>query len=175
MINQRQGPRLVDVATDTAGAVLLEFTFLLPALLLLIFGIIQLGVVVYDYIMVSNAATVGARTFAYSRNDSNAYSDAVTAIDTASSFTTAQIANLTITLWVNGTPCTTNSGCQNALGVAWAADTIPPQPVAVTVSYACAGDIGIMPISLINLTGICPINPTTSLNSITSTMLQPVQ
>jgi hypothetical protein len=125
--------------------------------------------------MVTNAATVGARTFAYSRNDSNAYSDTVTAVDTASSFTTAQIANLTITLSVNGTPCATNSGCQSALGIAWAADSAPPQPVTVTVSYACAGDISIMPTYLINLTGICPINPATSLNSITSTMLQPVQ
>jgi Flp pilus assembly protein TadG len=175
MTNIGQRPRVVDVVRDRTGAALLEFTFVLPALLLLVFGVIQVGVVAYDYILVAHAATVGARTFAYSRNDSSAYSDTVTAIDTASSFTTTQIANLTITLSVDGTACSSNSGCQNALGAAWATGSIPPEPVSVTVSYACGTDISIMPTYLINITGICPINAATSLPSITSTMQQPVQ
>ena len=175
MINKKQGPAVVNVVRDTTGAVLVEFTFLLPALLLLMFGIIQIGLVAYDYIMVAHAATVGARTFAYSRNDSNAYSDTETAINTASSFTAGQLADVTITLSVNGTACTTNTGCQNALGAAWATGSIPPEPVSVTVSYSCVGVTSIMPTYLINLTGICPVNPATALNSITSTMQQPVQ
>jgi len=180
MTNRTQRSRVANVLRDRTGAALVEFTFVLPALLLLVFGIIQMGLVAFDYIMVAHAASVGARTFAYSRNDTNAYSDTVSAINTASSFTTSQIADLTITLSVctaygSGSDscstwqtCSSTSvpTCQSALGAAWATGETPPYPVSVNVSYNCAGAISIMPTYLINLTGFCPM---------TSTMLQPVQ
>jgi Flp pilus assembly protein TadG len=177
MTKERQGLRVADVLRDGTGAVLVEFTFLLPAFLLLMFGMIQLGVVAYNYIMVTNAAAVGARTFAYGRWDSNIYNDTVTAINNASSFTANEIANLTTTFKVCTSvtagvcstwtpPCTANSACQSALETAWAVGATPPYPVSVEVSYACAGAISIMPTYLVNLTGFCPM---------ASTMPEPVQ
>lgn len=154
-------PRASDVVRDGTGAILVEFTLLLPALLLLLMGIFQFGLVFYNYIMVTNAAAAGARTFAYGRWDSNIYTDTAAAINSASS----NLSGLTIALSVNGTACASNSACQTALQNAYTAAVIPPEPVSVTVQYACNGN-AIMPTYLINLTGVCPL---------TSTTRQPVQ
>lgn len=49
------------------GQTLVEFAALLPVLCLLLFGIIQFGVVFHDYITVTDASRVGARKAAVSR------------------------------------------------------------------------------------------------------------
>jgi Flp pilus assembly protein TadG len=153
--------QLFDVAKDHTGSVLVEFTLVLPVLIFLILGLAQFGLLFYNYILVTNAAATGARQLSISRLDTSAYTDTKSAITSAAS----NISGLTITMAVNGTTCSTNSGCQTALQAAYVAATIPPEPVSVTVSYSCTSN-SIMPISLINLTGICPL---------TSTMQQAVE
>jgi Flp pilus assembly protein TadG len=49
------------------GQALVEFAGLLPVLALLLFGIIQFGIVFHDYIAVTDASRVGARKAAVSR------------------------------------------------------------------------------------------------------------
>jgi Flp pilus assembly protein TadG len=153
--------RLFDVASDHTGSVLVEFTLVLPVLLFLILGLAQFGLIFYDYILVTNAAATGAREFSISRLDTTAYSDTVSAINSAAT----NLSGLTVSLSVNGTACTTNSSCQTALQNAYVAATIPPEPVKVTVSYACSSN-SIIPTTLISLAGVCPL---------TSTMQQPVE
>jgi Flp pilus assembly protein TadG len=153
--------RLFDVAKDHTGSVLVEFTLVLPVLLFLILGLAQFGIIFYDYILVTNAAATGARQFSISRLDNSAYTDTQSAITSAA----ANLSGLTISMSVNGTACTTNAGCQTALQNAYTAATTPPEPVSVTVSYACSSNT-IMPTTLISLAGICPL---------TSTMQQPVE
>ena len=51
-----------------SGQTLVEFAALLPVLFLLLFGIIQFGVVFHDYITVTDASRVGARKAAVSRH-----------------------------------------------------------------------------------------------------------
>ncbi len=55
-------------SSDERGQTLVEFAALLPVLCLLLFGIIQFGVVFHDYITVTDAARVGARKAAVSRH-----------------------------------------------------------------------------------------------------------
>ena len=112
--------RLFDVARDRAGSVMVEFVLVLPALLVVLVGILQFGIFYYDYIALTNAAAVGARQFSIGRLDPTVYTDTVSAIQNATcnlstSVCTLQSANLTITLAVNGTACATNSSCQSAL------------------------------------------------------------
>jgi Flp pilus assembly protein TadG len=154
-------PRLFDVVRDHTGSVLVEFTLVLPVLLLLVLGLAQFGIMFYDYILVTNAAATGARNFSISRLDSTPYTDTKSAINSA----TTNLSSLTITMSVNGTGCSTDSACQTALQNAYTAATIPPEPVSVTVSYACTNN-AIMPAYLINFTGVCPLS---------STMQQPVE
>ena len=54
-------------SSDERGQTLVEFAALLPVLCLLLFGIIQFGVVFHDYISVTDASRVGARKAAVSR------------------------------------------------------------------------------------------------------------
>jgi Flp pilus assembly protein TadG len=154
--------RLFDVVKDHTGSVMVEFTLVLPVLLFLILGLAQFGMIFYDYILVTNAAATGARQLSISRWDSNAYSDTVSAIDSAA----PSLSGLTITLSVDGTTCASNTSCYNALQSApIPSSTATPWPSSVTVSYSCNAN-SIIPAYLINLTGICPL---------TSTMQQAVQ
>ena len=65
-------------SSDERGQTLVEFAALLPVLCLLLFGIIQFGVVFHDYITVTDASRVGARKAAVSRfvEDSGASAEA---------------------------------------------------------------------------------------------------
>jgi Flp pilus assembly protein TadG len=158
--------RLFDVAIDRTGAALVEFTILLPVLLLLIMGLIQFGMIFYDYIMVTNAAAVGARQFAISRLDTTPATDTLNVINNSS----AQLNGLSISLSVNNqAACSTNTSinnqtCQTQLQTAFSTgNPASPEPVSVTVSYPCNG---VMLDFLFNMSGICPL---------TSKMEQPVQ
>ena len=54
-------------SSNERGQTLVEFAALLPVLCLLLFGIIQFGVVFHDYLTVTDASRVGARKAAVSR------------------------------------------------------------------------------------------------------------
>lgn len=73
-------------STGESGQTLVEFAALLPVLCLLLFGIIQFGVVFHDYITVTDASRVGAREAAVSRHtgDTGAAAEAA-ALEAASS------------------------------------------------------------------------------------------
>ena len=64
-------PRLFDVVRDHTGSALVEFAFVLPVLLLLMLGLVQFGMMFYNYILVTNAAATGAREFSISRLELN--------------------------------------------------------------------------------------------------------
>jgi Flp pilus assembly protein TadG len=48
--------------SDQSGAALVEFAIVLPVLLVLIFGILEFSVMLYDKAMITNASREGART-----------------------------------------------------------------------------------------------------------------
>jgi Flp pilus assembly protein TadG len=106
----------------------MEFAIIAPVMFLLVFGIAEFGIVMNQYLTLTNATIVGAMQMAYSAGvDAKPYTDAVAAIQTAA----PNLTPLTITLSVNGTNCTTDAGCVTALagGTGY---------VTVTTSYSCA-------------------------------------
>ncbi len=148
--------RILEIAKDCAGAVIVEFAAVLPVLLLLLVGVLQFGLFFYQYTALTEATAAGIRQFSISRLDANGYNDTVNAIIDASSNLT--ITSSMITLAVNGTACTTNSGCASALvTAAQQGQTGNIQPLTVTVSYPCTP---LMPTSWVNLSGICPLTMT---------------
>jgi Flp pilus assembly protein TadG len=155
-----------EVAKNQTGSALVEFTLVLPVLMFLVLGLAQFGMIFYNYILVTNAAAVGARQLSISRWDSTPYTDTISAINSASN-----LSGLTITLSINGTTCSSDSACStgtNGLQNApLPSSTATPWASSVTVSYSCAAGWAnsIIPTYLINLTGICP----------TATMQQSVQ
>jgi Flp pilus assembly protein TadG len=112
---------------DTCGAAAVELALTLPVFLALAIGTLKFGVAMSQYLTLNNAAAQGAMAFALSRGTSNPYTATTTAISNASPNLTA--ANVTKTLNVNGSPCTTDNACQTAL--------VAGATASVTVSYPC--------------------------------------
>jgi len=138
-----------DGSNGEKGTAIIEFAFLLPVLLLVLLGAVQFGIVLANYVMLTNATSVGAMQFAISRSDTSPASDAWTAITNAAPSLTPT-SNLEMTLSVGSplTACVTNA---NSLSSAAAADTTcataltnaAPStggtllPASVTLTYPC--------------------------------------
>jgi Flp pilus assembly protein TadG len=128
------GRRRNDRGLGEDGVAVVEFAILAPILILLLMGTVEFGLVLANYVQVTNAAGVGAMTFSISRGDSTPYTDTKSAITAAAPSLTS--ANLTITLSVNGTGCSTDSACSTALtNAAPSGGTLTP--ASVTVAYPC--------------------------------------
>jgi Flp pilus assembly protein TadG len=59
-----------DIRTEQ-GQTMTEFAIVLPVLVLLVFAVIQFGILFNNYVMLTDAARAGARKAAVSRTDSN--------------------------------------------------------------------------------------------------------
>jgi Flp pilus assembly protein TadG len=125
----RAPPRRLDLKADCAGGPAVEFALVLPMLLLLLIGMIEFGLTLNNYIMLTEAVRSGARQFAISRGGTTPYTDAVNQIyGAAAGLDTSAV---TITLSVAGTNCTSDTLCQNELA------TNQGQPAKVVASYPC--------------------------------------
>jgi Flp pilus assembly protein TadG len=106
----------------------MEFALIAPMLLLLIFGGAEVGIVLNQYVTLTNATIVGAMQFAFSAGvDVTPVTDATASIHTAA----PGLTPITITYSVNGTACATDAACNTAL-------TVGSGYVTVTTSYSCA-------------------------------------
>jgi Flp pilus assembly protein TadG len=120
------------LARDRAGTAAVEFALVLPALLMILVGIIQFGVALNNYLELTDAVQAGDRNLAISRSSVNAatpYSTTITVIDNAAANLTA--GSITTTISINGTACTTDSGCQTAIAAAQG------DSATITATYPC--------------------------------------
>jgi Flp pilus assembly protein TadG len=67
------------------GQTMTEFALVLPVLALILFAVIQFGIVFNNYITLTDATRAGARKAAVSRQDANRNSDVVSAIRSSAS------------------------------------------------------------------------------------------
>ena len=92
---------------DETGQTMAEFAIVLPVLCVLLFGIIQLGIVFNNYVTLTDAVRAGARTAAVSRSDGDPTGATTTAV--RSSAADLNQTNLGVTVnsaWTAGTPVT---------------------------------------------------------------------
>jgi Flp pilus assembly protein TadG len=145
--------RLLKIARDRDGASLVEFAIVLPLLTIVLLGVTQFGIFFYDYVTLENAAVLGERNFLQQRPFYNTaagcsssicptscftpYSSTVSLIQTATAG--LQASDVTTTLSVAGTACTSDSTCGNALCTAYLTTGAysTAQTASVTVSYPC--------------------------------------
>lgn len=125
--NARQS--LPIVARNISGAAAVEFALLAPALIVIGIGSVVFGLVLNNYVVVTNAAAVGAKTLVLGRGSNSPYSSTIAAIQAAAPGLTA--GNLTVQTTVNGSTCSSDSDCKAALTNAAA------MPASVSVSYPC--------------------------------------
>jgi len=114
------------------GAATVEVALVLPLLLALIFGVVQFGWLVNNYLVLTNTASLAAHLLASERGYSSPYSDTQSVI-------TAQTRNLqgalTVSIKVGSTSCTSDSACAAALGSSTQAPVTGTQ-AQVQLSYS---------------------------------------
>jgi Flp pilus assembly protein TadG len=92
---------------NETGQTMVEFAIVLPVLCVLLFAIVQLGIVFNNYVTLTDAVRAGARTAAVSRNDANPTGATTTAV--RSSAADLSQTNLAVTVnsaWTAGTDVT---------------------------------------------------------------------
>jgi Flp pilus assembly protein TadG len=121
------------------GATTVEFAIVLPLFLMIVFGVMQFGLLLNNYVMLNNAAVLGARVLAKERGYPTPYTDTQNQI-LASMQTMSQTA--TIKMYVGGTLCSSDSACIALLGNS---STQPPPNTQAKVSLSYNFMPSIMP------------------------------
>lgn len=130
-----------NLRSDCGGGSAAEFALVLPVLALLLFAIIQFGIAFNNYIVLSSGVAAGARQLAISRGSATAYTDTVSAINSAAPTLTsfsAPRAGQSVALRVAGTTCTAAnqaSACANAFTAGGSAQVIATYPCNVDVLW----------------------------------------
>jgi Flp pilus assembly protein TadG len=119
----------VDSVKDRQGIAALEFALIAPVLLLMMFGMATFGIALNNYLTLTDAVRAGARTLSTSRASATPFSSATNSIYLAAPTLTS--ASITITLTVNGSPCTSDAACATTLSAS-AGD-----PSSVSATYPC--------------------------------------
>jgi Flp pilus assembly protein TadG len=122
------------------GVTAIEFAIISPVLLTMLLGMFQFGSVMNNYMVLTNAAAKGALTIALSRGTTTPYTTTKSAITAAAPNLTS--TNITTTVTINGTACTTDSACTTALvaGVSAVVKTTYPCNLTVMgINYAPSG------------------------------------
>lgn len=115
--------------SDQKAIAAIEFAFVVPSLIFVLLGIVQFGITINNYEMLTGGAAMAARQFALSRGSSTPYSNTTTALYSAVPNLTQ--AKINVTLKVNGTACASNASCQTAM------TSGQGKPATVIASYPC--------------------------------------
>ena len=128
-IEVRPGGKRVS-AGNKQGQALIEFTLVMPILLLMMTGMLSFGFALHNYLILANGVAAGAQLLAISRGQTtDPCATAFAAVKTASLGLTT--ANLSMTFVINGTTYTTTS-C-----TAGAAQMVQGTSAEVAATYPC--------------------------------------
>lgn len=124
------------------GSAMVEFTLVLPVLLLVVTGIFSFGIVLNNYLELTDAVAVGAQQLAISRsNTTNPCADTAAIIYNAAPYLDSGKVGLTFVLdgttygpytGAKATSCTSSSSSQGA-----AANLVQGQTAQVIATYPC--------------------------------------
>lgn len=134
---------------DQRGIVAVEFAFILPLLLAILFAVFQFSWFICNYLMLADAASVGAHVLASERGFTTPYTDTRNAV---LGVMKPLPGTPTIVASIGGVACSSDSACQAALGtmtVGPSAGTVAN--VSVTYSFNPIVDV-----ALWNLTRMMP-------------------
>ena len=99
----RETPMTRNLKRNEQGQTMVEFTLVLPVLMVVILGIIQFGITFNNYVALTDAVRAGARTAAVSRLSSTPSTDTVNRVKNASGDLDSTKVSVTVaTTWVHG-------------------------------------------------------------------------
>jgi Flp pilus assembly protein TadG len=122
--------QFIDLARERTGTAAIEFALVAPLLFLVFFGIVQFGIALNNYMMLTTATQSAARQFALSRGAGSSTLCTAAKSQVSGSASSLTPASLTVTCSVNLTACT-DASCQGALDLGQGA------PATVTATYPC--------------------------------------
>jgi Flp pilus assembly protein TadG len=109
--------RIPDLISNAGGASAVEFAFIAPILIMLVLGIAKFGLVLNNYLTLTEAVATGARNLALSRTTSTTpYTSTITQVQSAA--VNLASGSMAITTTINGAACNNNTTCQTALTTA---------------------------------------------------------
>lgn len=118
------------------GQSLVEFALVLPVLLLVVTGITTFGLLINNYLALTDAVSTGARLLAINRGQTtDPCAITATAIENAAPYLTP--ANLTFTITLNGATVGGSSCSSTSVSTGAAADMVAGAPAIVRVTYPC--------------------------------------
>jgi Flp pilus assembly protein TadG len=123
-------------SADESGQSLVEFAMVLPAFLLVVTGIFAFGVAFTNWLVLTDATSLGGRTVSISRGNtldpcataSNAVAGAAPGLTTSS---------ITYTYLINGTPYTGTSCSSSSTTTGAAGNLVQGGSLVLTTSYPC--------------------------------------
>jgi Flp pilus assembly protein TadG len=119
------------------GQALVEMALLLPILLLVVTAIFTFGLAFNNYVMLTEATSVGARALAISRGQTtDPCATASAAVYTAAPLLVA--SNLSFTLVLNGTSYTGTSCSSGSSTTGAAGNLVQGDNAVLTVTYPCS-------------------------------------
>lgn len=121
--------RIRDIAKHERGTSAVEFAFVAPVLVLLAVGVAKFGLVLNNYLTLTESVATGARYLSLSRGGATPYSTTISQIRAAA--ISLDSASLTITTRIDGVACGTDTACQTALTSA------AGRSAAVSATYPC--------------------------------------
>jgi Flp pilus assembly protein TadG len=134
---------------DASGASAVEFALVVPFLLFLVVGLFQFGITINNYLELTDGVRSGGRAFAIARTNATPYTSSVAAVKSSAANLTA--ANVTVTLSINGTGCSSDAACTTALA------TASGGTATATATYPCS-----LSIMGVNFAPSCTLTSTTS-------------
>jgi Flp pilus assembly protein TadG len=91
---------------DERGQAMVEFAVILPIFLVLVFGIIQFGIVFNNYVTLTDATRAGARAGAVARNDADPNGTATTAVYSSATDLNSNLHVSVNSTWQSGSDIT---------------------------------------------------------------------
>ena len=113
------------------GGALIEFTLVMPFLLLVVTGMASFGVALHNVLALTNAVNSGAQLLAFSRGQTT--DPCATAYGAISSAAPSLTTGLSLTFVINGTTYAATNSCTGG-----AANMVQGAPAQVTATYPCA-------------------------------------
>jgi Flp pilus assembly protein TadG len=124
-------------ACDEEGQAMIEMALALPILLLVLTGILTFGLAFNNYVLLTEATSIGARTLAISRGaTTDPCATASSAVIAAAPLLTP--ANLSFTFVLNGASYTGTSCSSGSSTTGAAASLVQGANALVTVTYPCS-------------------------------------
>lgn len=124
-------------ALEEEGQSLIEMAMVLPVMLLVVTGIMTFGLAFNNYVLLTEATSVAARTIAVSRGQTlNPCSTASQAVYSAAPMLTQ--SNLNFTFVLNGTTYTGASCASSSTTSGAAGNLVQGTNATVTVTYPCS-------------------------------------